>query len=195
MNFKRALPLFVILISSCLSLSAQKFGIKSNLLSDVTLSPNLGIEFKMAPKWTMDISGEVNAWTVDGHRWRHWFAMPEARLWLCEAFQGSFFGLHAIGGQYNFGNLKNGIHNFLGSDFSQLSDYRFQGWAAGAGIAYGYSWILGKHWNMEAEIGIGWMYTRYDKFPCAECGTKLESNKPHNYVGPTKLALNIEYLF
>lgn len=84
---------------------------------------------------------------------------------------------------------------FLGTDFRKLKDYRFQGWMAGAGIAYGYSWILDKRWNIEAEIGIGWVYTRYDMFECADCGQKVDTNHPHNYVGPTKAAINLVYTF
>ncbi|MCH5237743.1 MAG: DUF3575 domain-containing protein [Muribaculaceae bacterium] len=193
MSCKKTFILFL-LIWATFGLKAQTVGIKTNLLYDATLSPNLGVEFKMAPKWTFDISGNINAWNINEHRWRHWLAQPEARLWICEAFQGSFFGLHALGGQYNVGNIKNNI-KFLGSDFSQLSDFRYQGWYVGAGIAYGYAWMLGKHWNLEAEIGIGYIYTRFDKFPCTECGTKIEHDKPHNYYGPTKLNLAIEYLF
>ena len=93
------------------------------------------------------------------------------------------------------GNLNIGGHNFLGSDLKQLEDHRFQGWFAGAGVGYGYSWILGRHWNIEAEIGIGWAYTRFDKFNCGNCGIKLEEDKPHNYFGPTKAALNLIYVF
>ena len=176
------------------SLKAQDVGIKSNLVSDALLSPNLAIEVGLAPKWTLDMTGQVNFWTVNGHNWKHWLFQPEARYWLCERFVGHFFGLHAIGGQYNFGNIKNGI-TFLGSRFKNLTDYRYQGWGAGAGLTYGYDWVLSKHWNLEAEIGIGWIYTRYDKFSCENCSKKLESNRPHNYVGPTKIGLNIEYIF
>lgn len=172
----------------------QKVGLKTNVLADAVLSPNLGLEFGLAPKWSLELVGEVNFWTVNGHKWKHWLVEPEVRYWLCDRFAGHFFGLHLIGGQYNFGNIHNGI-NFLGSRFSNLTDYRYQGWAGGAGIAYGYAWILNQHWNLEAEIGIGWLYTRYSKFKCAECGSKLENDKPHNYVGPTKLALNFVYLF
>ena len=103
------------------------------------------------------------------------------RYWLCEGFAGHFFAVHALAGQYNLGNLNNGI-NFLGTDFSKLSAKR-------------YSWILGRHWNIEAEIGIGWAYTRYDIFECAGCGKKQAENKAHNYVGPTKAAVSLVYLF
>lgn len=172
----------------------QKVGVKTNLLYDATATVNLGLEVGLAPKWTLDISGNLNAWNINNHRWRHWMVQPEVRYWLCERFQGNFFAFHLIGGQYNWGNLK-GWHKFLGSDFSELADYRFQGWAAGAGLGFGHAWVLGSHWNIEAEIGLGWLYTRYDRYPCTECGSKDKDNKPHNYVGPTKAALSVVYLF
>lgn len=174
--------------------SAQHVGLKTNLLTDGFLSPNLGIEIGLAPKWTLEATYEGNFWTVNDHLWKHWFVQPEARYWFCERFAGHFLGLHAIGGEYNFGNITNNF-KMLGSDFSSLTDNRVQGWGAGAGIAYGYSWILGKHWNFEAEIGIGWIYTRYDKYPCAVCGTAIEKDQDHNYFGPTKAALSLVYLF
>lgn len=174
--------------------NAQTVGIKSNIIADGLLSPNLGVEIGLAPKWSLDLTGEVNFWDINGHKWKHWLAQPEARYWLCDRFAGHFFGLHALGGQYNFGHIKNHI-KFLGSNFSNLTDYRYQGWAAGAGIAYGYAWVLGKHWNLEAEIGIGWLYTRFDKYSCENCGKKLESGLHHNYFGPTKVAINFEYIF
>ena len=190
---QRLLTLIPSLLCMVLSVSAQ-VGIKSNLIADGLLSPNLGVEIGLAPHWSLDLTGEVNFWDVNRHKWKHWLAQPEARYWFCDRFAGHFLGFHAIGGQYNFGNLHNNI-TFLGSKFKNLTDYRYQGWAAGAGIAYGYAWPVHKHWNIEAEIGVGWMYTRYDKFSCENCGRKLESNRPHNYVGLTKLALNVEYVF
>ena len=191
---RRFLPLFLFIILAAAGGKAQKIGIKTNLLTDIAASPNLGIEIGLAPKWTLDITGEINDWDINRHKWKHWFVQPEARLWLCDSFAGHFFGLHGIGGQYNFGNIHNNIH-FLGSDFSELTDYRFQGWAAGAGVAYGYAWVLGQHWNLEAEIGIGWIYTKFDKYSCETCDKKLESGKSHNYFGPTKIAVNLEYIF
>ncbi len=192
---KRIGILFAGLMLSGVSIvSAQEVAIKTNLLYDALLTPDLGIEVKVAPQWTMELTGNLNAWKVNDRRWKQWSVQPEARYWFCQAFSGHFLAAHLIGGQYNFGNLPIGF-KFLGTDFSQLRDNRLQGWMVGAGIAYGYSWILDRHWNLEAEVGLGWIYTRYDKYPCAVCGTKLESNQPHNYFGPTKAAINLEYIF
>lgn len=182
-------------VLSCNTLKAQTLGVKTNLLYDAFLNVNLGAEVGLAPKWTLDLSGDFNAWTLShDRRWKHWMVQPEARYWLCDRFAGHFFGVHAHGGQYNVGNLDNGI-NFLGTDFSKLSDHRYQGWFIGAGIAYGYAWVLGRHWNLEGEIGVGYSYTRYDEFQCAGCGKKTDEDKSHHYFGPTKAAINLVYLF
>ena len=174
---------------------AQKVAVKTNIFYDVSAIVNAGIELGLSDKWTLDLSGSFNGWSTSGEKkWKHWMVQPEVRYWLCDKFSGHFFGFHLHGGQYNIGGLKNGIRLF-GTDFSQLTDYRYQGWFAGTGIGYGYSWILGRHWNLEAEIGLGYSYTRYDKFECAGCGEKVEEDKTHHYVGPTKAALNLIYVF
>ena len=174
---------------------AQKVAIKTNLVYDATATVNAGLEFGLAQKWSLDVSGNYNAWTIlNSARWKHWAVQPEARYWFCERFSGHFLAMHLHGGLYNVGSIKNNLY-FLGTDFSKLSNQRFQGWFAGAGVAYGYSWILGKHWNLEAELGFGYSYTVYDKFECAGCGKKIEEGIDHHYVGPTKAAINLIYLF
>ena len=77
---------------------------------------------------------------------------------------------------------------------SRLTDYRYEGWAIGGGIAYGYSFLLAKHWNLELEIGIGYIFTKYKEFECKVCGKETDRGH-HNYVGPTKAAINMVYVF
>ena len=176
-------------------LQAQTVAVKTNLLYDATATINAGIEFGLAPKWTLDVSGNFNGWTMSHDRkWKHWLVQPEARYWFCDRFAGHFLGFHALGGQYNVGHLKNNI-KFLGTDFSKLSDSRYQGWFIGAGIAYGYAWVLNKHWNLEGEIGIGYAYSRYDRYNCAGCGKKIEEDEDFHSFGPTKAAINLIYVF
>ena len=71
---KRALLLFMIVVS-CVSqeLCAQKVGVKTNLAADFALNPNIGLEVGLAPKWTLEVDGQFNAWTLsDDKRWKHW---------------------------------------------------------------------------------------------------------------------------
>ena len=194
MKLKFFIPLLFGMLLSFNSAKAQDVAIKTNLLYDATATVNVGVEVGIAPKWTLDISGNLNAWNIDEDtKWRHWLAQPEARYWFCERFSRHFLGFHALGGQYNFGGIKNNI-SFLGTDFSKLSNSRYQGWTVGAGIAYGYAFILGKHWNLELELGVGYAYLDYDIFDCAGCGRKVGSDT-HHYFGPTKAAINLVYLF
>ena len=64
----------------------------------------------------------------------------------------------------------------------------------GGGISYGYQFVLGRHWNLGATIGIGYAYVRYKKYECEECGDMVEKSHK-NYFGPTKAALNLIYIF
>lgn len=72
---------------------------------------------------------------------------PEVRYWLCEASNGHFIGIHGIVTKYNIAGY---------SLFSMLDkNYRYEGWGAGVGINYGYSWAFSKRWGIEAYLGIG----------------------------------------
>ena len=187
--------LFVLLSCIGLSVSAQNWAVKTNLLYDMTTTMNLGAEVRMSPQWTLDVSANWNPWTFsDNKKWKQLSFQPEARYWFCEAFNGHFLGAHLLGGIYNMSNWDTDF-TFLGTDFGKLKDHRYEGWMLGAGIAYGYQWILSKHWSIEAEIGIGYVYSRYDKYRCAGCGRKTEEGKSHHFVGPTKAAVNLIYVF
>lgn len=48
----------------CVSVSAQKIAVKTNMLYDVTTTLNLGVEFSVAPKWTIDVSGNYNPFNL-----------------------------------------------------------------------------------------------------------------------------------
>lgn len=75
-----------------------------------------------------------------------------------------------------------------------LGHYCYEGWFAGAGVSFGYQWLLSRRWNLEAGIGLGYLRLHYKQFPCTECGALIqETNK--NYFGPTKLALSVMYCF
>ena len=166
---------------------AQKLAVKSNIPYIATGSPNIGLELGISQKFTLDVNYGINPFTFgDNKKWKHWLAQPEMRYWFCERFYGHFIGLHAGVGEYNISNVKIPTVN-------NSQDFRYEGWAAMGGFSYGYSWILGGRWNMEATLGIGLVYTDYKKFECPECGKHLgESNK--TFIAPTKAGINIIYL-
>ena len=185
---------FLLMGSSITQVRAQDWAIKSNVVYDATATINLGVEIGLAPKWTLDISGNLNAWSKDEQtRWKHWLVQPEARYWFCDRFSRHFIGAHAIGGAFNFGGINNNL-SFLGTDFSVLKEKRYQGYAYGGGIAYGFAFMLSEHVNLELEAGFGYMYLDYDIYECGNCGRRVGEDT-HYYIGPTKAAINLVFLF
>ena len=182
------------MVGGMLQVRAQNWAVKTNVVYDATATINAGVEVGLAPKWTLDVSGNFNAWSKnESTKWKHWMVQPEARYWFCDRFSRHFIGAHLIGGAFNFGNINNNL-SFLGTDFSVLSDMRYQGYAYGAGVAYGFAFVLSEHVNLELEGGLGYVYLDYETFRCADCGRKVGEGT-HHYVGPTKLAVNLVFIF
>ncbi len=168
---------------------AQKVAVKTNLLYDATATVNAGLEIALAPKWTLDISGNYNAWDFSGDRkWKHFLVQPEARYWLCEKFNGHFFGLHLHGGEFNVGNVHTPFNLF-----GDCSSERHEGWYYGAGVSYGYQWVLGKRWNFELSAGIGYVGADYGRYESPRCGA-YRGPDHHDYFGPTKASITFIYI-
>lgn len=166
------------------SLYMPEFAVKTNALYWATTTTNLSFEVALSKKYTLDVLGTYNPWEFSNNKkLKHWLVQPELRYWLCERFNGHFFGLHAHYAEFNVGGIKQ-----LG-----MEHYRYQGNLYGGGISYGYHWILNKRWSIEATIGAGYAHIDYDKYKCEKCGTKIkEDNK--NYWGPTRVGLSLVYI-
>ena len=172
-----------------LSFKNPVVGVKTNLLYDATTTFNLGIEVALSRKWTLDIPVNYNPWTFShGKKIKHVLVQPEGRYWLCERFNGHFFGVHAHYALYNAGGIDLPFNMFPG-----FKESRYEGYLVGAGLSYGYQWMLGHHWNLEATIGVGYAYLNYDKYRCGNCGDFIRKGND-NYFGPTKIGLSIIYL-
>lgn len=174
----------------------QKAAIKSNLLYDATATLNLGIEFGLGEKWTMDVSGNFNPFRFPGgHRWKHWMVQPEIRYWTCDRFAGNFFAFHALGGMYDVGNIDFLKFKVLGYNFKNMKDKRYEGWFAGVGAGWGHDWVLSRHLNLEVEAALGYMFTRQDKYKPYNAHTPYVKDHNRHFFGPTKLALSLVYVF
>ena len=73
-----------------------------------------------------------------------------------------------------------------------LKDHRYDGWAVGGGIGYGYQWPLGRWFGIEASVSAGYIYFHYDKYDCGQCGRRL-GEYSRNYWGITKATVSLIY--
>ena len=117
---KKAFLLGLALLFS-LSMSAQHFALKNNLLYDATTTPNLGFEVGLSKKVTLDVSAGYNPFKFnDGKKLKHWLVMPEVRYWTCEKFNGTFIGVHALGGHQWILNKRWSIEAAIGAGYARV---------------------------------------------------------------------------
>ena len=179
----------VLFMAVCLLAPAQKVALKSNLLSWATATPTLGVEVGLADRWTLNTHVYYNPFTFkDNRKWKHIRVQPEVRYWLCQKFNGHFFGLHLLYTHFNAGQVP-----FLFGAFPDVDKYRYQGNTYGAGLSYGYQWILSPRWSIEASVGVGYKYNTYDYYECRTCGNKVGDGHK-GYLAPPEAAISIIYI-
>lgn len=175
----------------CSSASAQSVAAKSNLIHwGVYGSPNVSVEFRIAPRWTVDLYAGGNLWKQPSDKVaKYIMAQPEVRYWTCEAFNGFFVGFHTHAIKFNLGGL-----NIPIGRIEVLKDERYEGCLYGAGFSMGYSWLLTPRLNIELSAGGGYAYIDYRAYPCASCGTLIRKDH-YNYWGVTRASLSLVYFF
>ena len=194
MKAKRVLILLVCLMTTTL-FSFGQVAVKTNVAMDALAIPNAGIEVGLGKKLTLDVPVYYNPWKQvawreqDDKLFKLFMVQPELRYWLCDKFNGHFFGIHGMGGAYNTTGI-----DLPFSPFGDLGDYRYKGHFYGGGVSYGYQHIFSRHWSLEATLGVGYALVRYKKYPCEECAKRIGKGK-ENYFGPTRAALNLIYVF
>ena len=164
--------------------------VKVNLLYGATLTPNLAGEIGLGRRTTIEVSGgnnrgNLNGSEEDNKKLVHWIVKPEFRYWLCERFNGHFFGAHGFYGKYNVS----------GHDMPLLFDkeYRYEGRAIGGGISYGYHLVLGRRWGLEFNAGVGVASLKYEKSDCIKCGNVIEE-ATKTYFGPTAAGIKLVFI-
>lgn len=201
---------------------AQSVALKTNMLYDATTTPNLGLEVQFGKRNTAQIFYGLNLWTFNKNQAaplqktaKHWSVMPEVRWWLCSPMNGFFWGIHAMGGQFNVSNMYiPEVGYFFGHRHPKSSDTdydkkypkhgnvfkavrgnsRVEGTYAGGGVTIGYQWIINRHWNLEAEVGGGYDYVWTKHYKCSECNKLLHEGGVH-YLGLTKAGVSLMYVF
>lgn len=159
--------------------------IKTNALEAAALIANLGVEFRLSERISLDVIGHYSPYDYFNRqrKIRILAIQPEVRYWWGNPLvRGHFIGLHAPVAGFNI----------------QLNDhYRYQDpnhalW--GVGISYGYAMPLGKsgHWGVEFTVGVGYLDIKYNTYE-GVCNGKYLSTRRENYFGPTRLGINFSY--
>ncbi len=152
---------------------------------------NIGGEVGFGRRTSLDLAGGINRRNLRGgdennKKLAHWVVKPEFRYWLCERFNGHFFGVHALYAQYNVG----------GYDVPTLfrKEFRYEGDAWGAGVNYGYHLPLSRRWGVELTAGVGVLSLNYKQSECEKCGGRVGEDVSKTWFGPTNLGARIVFM-
>ena len=164
--------------------------LRTNLLYDATLSPNLGFDVRVDSAWTVGLLAGVNAWDIDkteNKKWRHMLFSLRARKFRKNLFEKGYYEGDLIYSHFNVGNIK-----FPFGLYSAVKNHRLQGDLVALGGKYGYSWILARDWRIEAEGGIAVGYAWFKEYDCPHCGAFL-GNGDRIFLLP-QLGINVVYI-
>lgn len=121
--------------------NAQHFGVNTNVLGWAYASPNLGVDVGLSKHFALTADALWSPFEFSGKSHKFWAVQPELRFYPRYRFAGHFIGAEGHFGNYDFG----------------MGQYRYLGnFMAGCGLTYGYNWILGDRWNLEASVGLGY---------------------------------------
>ena len=160
--------------------------VKTNLMAYSTLIPNVGVEVRITPRWSFEVTGMYSPYNLFVHDFKtRVLAMkPELRFWWGESLRkGHFIGIHMPIAGFNIQ---------LNEDF-RYQDPNHALW--GLGINYGYAMLVGKrqNWSLDFTIGFGYMDISYDVYEGVRNGKFVESVKK-GYFGPTRVGINLSYI-
>jgi hypothetical protein len=170
---------------------AQRGAIRNNLLYDATLTPNLGVDFRVDSLWTVGGLVGVNAWDIDksaNKKWRHLLVSANVRRYLGDSlYHKRYVEGNLIYSHFNVGNTKIpfGLYN-------AVKNRRLQGDLFALGAKYGYSWILARDWRIDAEAGIAVGYAWFKEYECPTCGQFI-GNDCRIFLLP-QLGINVVYI-
>lgn len=177
-NFKCAILLLMFVTVSLHEANGQKIGVKTNALAWFTASLNAGAEYAITDNWSIDASFIYNpfSWN-EGRKTKVWGLQPEVRFWPYYKFSGHFVGLHGHYAMYDWGLWK----------------YRYKGDLWGAGVSYGYAWMISKNFNVEAYAGFGYtrLNTKY-RYDRTDSHRYFPPN-PSNHWGLSRIGITFTY--
>lgn len=159
--------------------------IETNLLFDALAIPNIGAEIGIYKGLTVG-GNYQNIWLRD-KAWTRWYR-----------FEGFEAGINWYINKENrpFKDHHIGIYGQMVTwDFTiDGRGYLAERWAYGGGISYGYVLPIGKRFNLDFEIGIGYLGGNMHEYIPEDGHRVWQSYKPFHWIGPTKLGITLQWL-
>ena len=150
--------------------------LRANLLRWATLTPDLGLEWRICPSWGIAVNGSWTSWTWSDkdRRYALWEVAPEIRYYMGEK-KAWYLGAMFKAGQFNY----------------KLSETGKQGDLMGGGITAGYQLRLNKALTLDFNLGLGYLNADFEKYEVID-GVRVRcGNETKDWWGPINAGVTL----
>ena len=153
-----------------------ELSLRANLLRWATLTPDLGVEWRICPSWGIAVNGSWTSWSWNDkdRRYALWEVAPEIRYYMGEK-KAWYLGAMFKAGQFNY----------------KLSETGKQGDLMGGGITTGYQLRLNKALALDFNLGLGYLNADFEKYEVID-GVRVRcGNETKNWCGPINAGVTL----
>ena len=150
--------------------------LRANLLRWATLTPDLGLEWRICPSWGIAVNGSWTSWTWSDkdRRYALWEVAPEIRYYMGEK-KAWYLGAMFKAGQFNY----------------KISETGKQGDLMGGGITTGYQLRQNKALALDFNLGLGYLNADFEKYEVID-GVRVRcGNETKNWCGPINAGVTL----
>ena len=150
--------------------------LRANLLRWATLTPDLGVEWRICPSWGIAVNGSWTSWTWSDkdRRYALWEVAPEVRYYMGEK-KAWYLGALFKAGQFNY----------------KLSETGKQGDLMGGGITAGYQLRLNKVLALDFNLGLGYLNADFEKYEVIDDVRVRHGNETKDWWGPINAGVTL----
>ena len=150
--------------------------LRANLLRWATLTPDLGLEWRICPSWGIAVNGSWTSWTWSDkdRRYALWEVAPEVRYYMGEK-KAWYLGAMFKAGQFNY----------------KLSETGKQGDLMGGGITAGYQLRLNKALDLDFNLGLGYLNADFEKYEVIDGVRVRRGNETKDWCGPINAGVTL----
>lgn len=153
-----------------------EISLRANLLRWATLTPDLGLEWRICPSWGIAVNGSWTSWTWSDkdRRYALWEVAPEIRYYMGEK-KAWYLGAMFKAGQFNY----------------KISETGKQGDLMGGGITTGYQLRLNKALTLDFNLGLGYLNVDFEKYEVIDGVRVRRGNETKDWYGPINAGVTL----
>ena len=150
--------------------------LRANLLRWATLTPDLGLEWRISPSWGILVNGSWTSWSWNDkdRRYALWEVMPEVRWYMGREKRG-YLGAMYKAGQFNY----------------KFSATGKQGDLMGGGITGGYQLRLNDALSLDFSVAVGCLHADYEKYTVIDGVRVRRGTETKNWWGPVNAGVTL----